>query len=417
MLNLRVSASVIALVALAACGSNTEPNGPPAALTALPRELTAAERTISTTGNDFSLALFRQINRAQPQENVFVSPLSASMALGMTLNGAAGGTFDAMRGALSFGDASQQTINEGYKGLIALLGGLDKRTTFQLANSVWYRQGFSIEQSFLDATRTYFGADVKALDFASKQSSLATINGWVNDKTNGKIPTIIDDIPPQEVAFLINAIYFKGSWRDAFDPAETQDAPFHTLGGSTQTVRLMHRTGRDHKVRLYSTPDYQIADLPYGNDAWTMTVLLPNAGKDINAIIAGLTASEWTTLTGQLVDRDGVDVFLPKFKVTWERTLNDDLKALGMTVAFDPNAANFTKMSAAGGLYIDFVKQKTFVDVNEEGTEAAAATAVGIGLTSLPPTFRVDRPFVFVIRERFSGTILFMGKIGQIPAA
>jgi len=405
--------SLVIAVVLAACNSSTEIKGPPAALTSLPRELTAAERAVSTTGNAFSLSLFRQINSAQPRKNVFVSPLSASMALGMTLNGAAGSTFDAMRTTLGFGTASQQTINEGYKGLISLLGGLDKSTTFQLANSIWYERTFPFERSFLDASRNYFDAQVTGLDF-SGSSSANTINAWVSEKTNHKIPKIVDQIAPEEVMFLINAIYFKGSWRTRFDPNLTENAFFHALSGASQQMRLMHRPGRDTTLLYTGTPDYQVVDLPYGNGAWSMTVLLPNEGKDVNTIIAALTLESWTTLTSQFVERSGVDLYLPKFTLTYEDTLNDDLTGLGMGEAFT-DRANFTRMSAGGGLFITTVKQKTFVDVNEEGTEAAAATSVGIGLTSLPPSIRVDRPFLFVIRERLSGTILFMGKIVEFP--
>jgi serine protease inhibitor len=417
MSNLTRRASAFALAAgAAACSNSTEIKGPPSPLTSLPRALTSAERSVSTAGNEFSLRLFQQINADHSQKNVFVSPLSASMALGMTLNGAAAGTFDAMRTTLAFGAATQQTINEGYKGLIDLLSGLDKSTTFQLANSIWYRQDFHFEQPFLDAGKTYFGADVRGLDFAATQAALAAINGWVNTKTNGKIPTIVDQIAQQDVMFLINAIYFKGSWRERFDPAETHDGTFRTSGGTTQTVKLMHRGGHDNKLRYFSTPEYQVADLPYGNDAWTMTILLPSENKSVDDVIAALTPQQWESITSGLAERTGMDLYLPKFKLTWERTLNDDLTALGMGVAFDANAANFSHMSPEQ-LFITKVKQKSFVDVNEEGTEAAAATSVGIGVTSLPPQFRVDHPFVFVIRERLSGTILFIGKVGEVPPA
>ena len=409
----RRASSLVVATFLAACASSTDVGNPPAALTSLPRPLTSAERAIADAGNDFSISLFKQINASSPDSNVFISPLSASMALGMTLNGAAGSTYEAMRSTLGFGTASQQSINAGYKGLIDLLSGLDKSTTFQLANSVWFEQGFPFEKTFLDTVKTYFNAEVRGLDFASP-TSLATINGWVNTKTNGKIPTILDAIPPDDVMFLINAIYFKGSWRQAFDPAQTRDAPFHALSGSTETMKLMHAKA---SLRMYYTADFTMADLPYGNDAWTMTVLLPAPGKDVNQIAASLTTEQWSNWTGHLTNASEVDVALPKFKVTWDHVLNATLTGLGMGVAFDKNAANFTRMSAVGGLYIDFVKQKTFVDVNEVGTEAAAATAVGIGVTSLGPSFVVDRPFIFAIRERLSGTILFIGKLGHIPAA
>lgn len=400
---------------LAACGTSTDPRtgDVPAELKALPRALTAPEQQVVSSANDFAFALFKKVSGAQRDSNVFISPVSASMALGMTMNGAANQTFDQMRSALSFGSASQQSINDGYKGLIGLLRGLDASTTFQLANSIWYRQEFPFEQSFLETGRSYFDAEIRGMDFASP-TALPTINGWVSDHTNGKIPKILDAITDDQVMFLINAIYFKGSWRNRFDPAQTRDAPFHAAGGVTQTAKLMHRAG-DQKLLIGGNADYQFAELPYGNGAWAMTIVLPSEGKDVEAIAQSLDAAAWASITSGLHERTGVDVYLPKFRLEYTRTLNDDLKALGMIDAFA--AADFTRMSASRGLdlYIQFVKQKTFVDVNEEGTEAAAATAVGIGLTSASPNFVVDRPFIFAIRERLSGTILFMGKIVRIP--
>jgi serpin B len=409
---LRRHASLAAVVLSASCGRNPSGpgDGPPAALDQLPRPLTAGERTLIAAVNDFSFSLFRQLAAAQKDTNVFVSPLSASMALGMTMNGAAGTTYDQMRTALAFGGASEGAINESYKSLIALLTSLDNTVDVRVANSVWYRNTFLFHQSFLDAGKTWFGAEVSALDFESP-SAPGTINNWVSSATAGKIPSIIDAIKPEEVMFLINAIYFKGSWRNRFDPAETRDAPFHGVGGD-QPARLMHRHG---SIGYLATADFEAADLPYGNNAFTMTVVLPREGKSVETIASSLQGGAWSTWMGQFHEA-AIDMYLPRLKLTWERKLNSDLKALGMRDAFGP--ADFTRMSPRGReLYISFVKQKTFVDVNEEGTEAAAATAVGIGIVSAPLsiTMRVDRPFLFVIRERLSGTVVFMGKIVRMP--
>ena len=414
---LRLSPATLAValtLATAACSSPSEPRGQPPQLTALPRDLTASERKIIDAANGFSFALLGKVSAAQPGSNVFVSPLSASFALGMTLNGAANQTFDEMRAALQFGAATQGEIDEGYKSLIALLGSLDPAVKMQIANSIWYRNGFPFLQSFLDAGRTYFDAEIRGLNFADAAASLAVINGWVSGKTNGKIPTILDQISDDNVMFLINAIYFNGSWRDKFDPAETRDASFHASGGATQPMQLMHR----HATMSYAeSPTYLAVDLPYGNSAFTMTVVLPKAGTDVESLAESFTAATWQSLTSRLHDGD-VDLSLPKLKLTYERTLNDDLKALGMVSAFRPSGADFTRMSPAGrDLYISFVKQKAFVDVHEEGTEAAAVTVVGVSVTSVPVpiVIRVDRPYLFVIRERLSGTVLFMAKITRMP--
>jgi len=403
----------ILIVALAACGGNnpTTPTGATPALTALPRDLTSAERNVLGASNAFSFALWKRVNLAQKDSNVFVSPLSASFSLGMAMTGTANQTFDDMRAALQFGTASLADIDAGYKSLIALLTSLDKTVTMEIANSIWYRNTFPFNQSFLDDGTNYFGATIKPLDFANVDASLSAINGWVNTQTKGKIPTIIDKIEPENVMFLINAIYFKGSWRERFNPALTQDGTFHAVGGD-QTVRLMNR----HAKMLYAeTATYQAVDLPYGDSAFTMTVVLPKTGTTVESLAASLDAASWQTLTSSLHTGD-IDLVLPKVKMSWTRGLIPDLKGLGMLVPF-ADGADFTRMSTRGReLYISSVRQKTFVDINEEGTEAAAVTSTGISLTSAPITtvMRVDRPFVFVIRERLSGTVLFMGKVVRI---
>lgn len=412
---IRRCAIATALILSASCGA--PPSGPggdsrPAALDALPRALSANEQTIIGAANDFSFSLFRTVSSVQKDANVFTSPLSASVALGMTMNGAAGATHDQMRSALAFGTATDGDINAGYKSLIALLKELDPKVDLRIANSIWYRTGFPVEPSFVDANRNWFGAEVSALDFSSPAAP-KTINDWVSSATLGKIPTIVDDIQGDLMMLLINAIYFKGSWRDRFDPALTQDAPFHGVAGD-QPARLMHREGT---MRHLATADFDAVDLPYGNSAFTMTVVLPREGKSIETLASSLQPSQWSAWMGQLRDAS-VDLHLPRFNLSWERTLNGDLKALGMRDAFVDGGADFSRLSPLGRqLFISFVKQKTYVDVNEEGTEAAAVTSVGVSVTSAPvvTVVRVDRPFLFVIRERLSGTILFMGKIVDLP--
>jgi serpin B len=405
----------IATFALAACSSTTEPGTaqPSPALDALPRALTGGEQKVIGAANDFSFALFRQLSASRSDSNVFTSPLSASMALGMAMNGAAGTTYDEMRSTLGFGASATETeIGTSYKSLITLLRGLDPSVEFRIANSIWYRTGFPVQPTFLDAGRDWFDAQVSALDFASP-NAVRTINDWVSSSTAGKIPTIVDGIDDDQVMFLINAIYFKGSWRAKFDPARTVDAPFKSVAGD-QPAKLMHRDGM---IRYLETADFSAVDLPYGNSAYSMTVVLPNAGRSVDAVAASLQNTAWAGWVGQFHDAD-VDLYLPRFKLEWQRPLIPDLQSLGMRAAFVDGGADFSRMSSLGRqLFISLVKQKTYVDVNEEGTEAAAVTNVGISLTSAPvrSTFRVDRPFVFVIRERLSGTILFMGKIVRMP--
>ena len=401
-------------IALAvACSGATEPRPQPSpVLEALPRALSAGEQKLIAANNEFSFSLFRQLGAAESDSNVFVSPLSASMALGMAMTGASGTTFDEMRATLGFGTTSESEIDQGYKSLITLLRGLDPGVDFRIANSIWTREGFPVTPAFLDAGRTWFDAQAASLDFASP-NAVKSINDWVSTATAGKIPTILDQIKSDEVMFLINAIYFKGSWRAKFDPALTIDAPFHGIAGD-QPMKLMHREGT---IRYMQTPAFSAVDLPYGNSAYSMSVVLPNVGQSVDAVLASLRTDTWSAWTTQFQDAE-LDLHLPRLALTWERMLIPDLQALGMRAAFQAGGADFSRISPLGDrLFISTVKQKTYVNVNEEGTEAAAVTNVGISLTSAPlrTQFRVDRPYVFVIRERLSGTILFLGAIRRMP--
>lgn len=413
---IRRAAFVVIVGIISACSSSdvTGPTTPTPALTHLPRELTAGERQVLQAGNDFSLALFRQLAKAQPGKNVFVSPLSVSMALGMTMNGARGTTLDAMRATLGVGTADLAQINAGYKGLIELLRGLDPSTTFQLANSIWYRNGFPVRQTFLDAVKVAFSAEVRGLDF-NDPSSLSAINGWVNTNTQGKIPTILDKIGPDDQMYLINAIYFKASWRTGFDSARTRPGTFRASSGTMQTVNMMHRDATPGVLhRVFSFPHLYTAELAYGNDAFGMTILLPERGANVDSVATALTTDRWSEIVAMLDGAKGIGlgVTLPKFSLTYDRTLNDDLTALGMGIAFG-DGADFSGLSTSS-VSISYVKQKTFVDVNESGTEAVAVTNVST-VASTPPSLDIDRPFIFVIRDRLSGSILFMGKMNSIP--
>lgn len=397
-----------------ACSSTTQPKdarGGPIPLTALPRALTASEVQVRDASNNFSFALLRSVTDSEPAANTFISPLSVSFALGMTMNGAAGGTLTEMQSALQLGALPQSEINAAYKSLTELLQSLDSSVQMRVANSIWYRNDFTFKQTFIDTTRKYFNAEVRGLDFGDPQSP-GIINNWVSTATNTRIPKVIDRIRSDDVMFLINAIYFKGSWRTAFDLAQTRTGTFITRDGRAQSVPLMHRTDT---MSYAETESYQAVDLPYGNTAFSMTVLLPKAGADVNALARTLSGSDWQQLT-QAFHTTNVSLTLPRLKLSYERTLNGDLKALGMRQAFDPKAADFAAMTPRD-VYLSFVKQNAFVDINEEGTEAAAVTTVGVSVTSAPllVSMRVDRPYIFVLRERLSGTILFAGRIVEIP--
>jgi serine protease inhibitor len=403
------------LVVLTGCESIFGPGrGKEPPLTQLPRQLSAAEQQIVQASNGFAFGLLREASARDTASNVFLSPLSASMALGMTMNGARDETFTEMRSTLGFGSMSQSEINTSYRSLIDLLLGLDSKVEMRIANALWARKGFPLRSEFVATTRDYFGAETRELDFEDP-TSLGIINTWVNTSTNGRIPSILDRIDPDIVLYLMNAIYFKGSWTQQFDPRQTQDATFRRADGTEQRVRMMSLSKA--KVRAFQDSEVQIADLPYSRDAFSMTLVLPAHNRTLEQLVATLDDERWSQWMERL-NQTSLDVQIPRFRMEYDQILNETLRALGMQKAFSWAEADFSGMTPVGrGLFIHEVRQKTFLEVNEEGTEAAAATSVGMGPTSAPPSFRADRPFLLVIRERFSGTILFIGAIGAPPSA
>ena len=379
------------------------------------RPLTELEKSLVQRSSAFGFQLLRTVNQTETDKDVFISPLSVSMALGMTLNGANGTTEEAMRSTLGFSGMTQEEINTTYHGLMDLLRNLDPKVQFKIANSIWYRLGLSVEQDFIKTNQRYFEATVTGLNFSSPDAS-KTINSWVDASTNGKIKEIVSDpIPSDIVMYLINAIYFKGTWTYQFDASKTSDAPFYLPTGATTQSKLMQLRGT---LPYAENAAYQAIELPYGDSLFSMIVVLPKPGQSVEAFVNDLTDNSWNTLKDGLYTQLGT-IFLPKFKLEFEKSLNDALKALGMEIAFDPGRADFRRVSQqvydmGERLYISKVKHKTFVQVDEEGTEAAAVTSVEVGVTSVGPrefVMRVDRPFFFVITERHSGTLLFVGKI------
>lgn len=374
-------------------------------------DLTAAEKSLLKSDNKFGFKLFQEVVKEEKDKNVFISPLSVSMALGMTYNGANGSTQEAMRNTLELNGLTLQEVNESYKHLIELLSGLDPNVLFQIANSIWYRQGWTFEEEFIQLNKTYFNSVVSGLNFDDPNSA-DVINAWVNENTKGKITSIIKPpIDPSMVMFLINAIYFKGNWTYQFDKNITREWPFLLPDNSTTPCQMM---GIKSEFPYYENDDFQAVNLPYGKRDYSMIVFLPKWGRNVDSLIANLNQENFDAWLSEF-HSDSSKVCLPKFTLEYELKLNDALKALGMSVAFDPNQADFTKMYKGKGLFISEVKHKTLVEVNEEGTEAAAVTSVGIVTSAYPPPLPfeivIDRPFVFLIRENLSGAILFMGKI------
>lgn len=375
-----------------------------------PRSLTAAEQQIAEADNRFGLKLFRAISDDAPDENVFISPLSVSMALGMTLNGAAGETRTAMKETLEHAGLSEAEINASYRGLIDLLTTLDPKVTLGLANSIWYREGLQVRPAFIDMNQQYFDAEVQALNFGSPDAP-DIINDWVGDKTNGTIETIVNAIPGNVVMYLINALYFKGDWRTSFDEELTHEAAFTRPDGTESTVDMMKL--EDATAPIHFGERLTAVDLPYGDSLYSMTILLPHEDHETDALAADLDQEMWDQIMQELAPQKLSVLEMPKFKLEYEAALKEVLTDLGMGIAFAPGRADFSGIQAGGGLWIDKVKHKTFIEVDEKGTEAAAVTSVSV-VESLPPSIRIDRPFLFVIREQHSGSILFVGKVNSL---
>jgi len=398
----RTVLAATALATLAACQSNSpDPN-------TNKLQSTPAARQFAQKTNNFSFDFLKRINeQEQRSENIFISPLSLHMALGMLLNGAEGQTADEIKKALQLDGVSLEEANQTYAMLINGLPGADPKVTTKLANSVWYRSNFTPEPSYLSMTKDIFKAQISGEDF-SNPATVEKINRWASDNTNGTIKKVVTEIKPEQVLFLLNALYFKGDWQYPFNTQQTADYPFELASGQEKSVKLMSMT---RNLRHTDRDKYSAFELPYGNGTYTMTVLLPKAESSVNAVINALNATEWSALQ-QTMSESKVNVGLPRFTLSYEATLNSTLGQLGMPTAFT-DAANFAKISKTTGLKISTVKQNTFVAIDEKGTEAGAVTSIGVEVTSMPPSIICDRPFLFLITEKQTGSVLFMGKIGN----
>lgn len=372
--------------------------------------LTADQKELVDASNQFGFLLLDGLVKDEPVgKNVFISPLSIELALSMTLNGAMGETNDAMREAMQFSDMEMSDINISFKNLMNELLTVDKKVIAEIANSIWYRKDFSVEQEFFNVNKNYYNAEVKALDFDSPGAK-DIINKWVSDKTRKKIPKIIDEIDRDHVMFLINAIYFKGAWQSEFKPSETASKPFYLKSGNTKMVPTMMQ---NDTFPYFANNEFMAAELPYGRGNYSMVILLPQQGVEVEDLVASLNPMDWNLMLAGL-NPAKLDLQLPKFRFAYEKKLNDMLTSMGMGIAFS-DFADFRGINKDIRLAISEVKHKTYVEVNEEGTEAAAVTSVGIVVTSMPLTidFNVNRPFIFAIREKYTNAILFIGCVQE----
>ena len=378
---------------------------------AKPIKLSSVQKARVGQDNDFAFDLLRNtiIKTKATEPNVFISPLSVSIAFGMVRNGANGETKTEIEKALRLSGLTDAEINDYYRIMQTELPSIDKKTKLSIANAIWLRSGFTAKPDYLKTNADYFKAYIKTVDFGQSWA-LDTINDWAKRNTNGLIPKVLNELDADLVALLMNAVYFKGTWVSRFNKESTKEADFKNEQGEYVKVNMMS---------CKSTFDYtkddvaQYLDMPYGNKAFSMTVILPNENKTTDDVLKQLNTAQLAAILGKMQPTE-TNVFFPRFKVKNKFELIPMLDAMGIKKAFTP-LADFSRMCNSS-VFISFVKHDTYVEVTEEGTEAAAVTTIGFKNTSMPQEnyFVANKPFLFLIREKSTGVILFIGKMGNV---
>ena len=425
-------AAVVLSSAMTSCSSSEEISGDPDEPKRVvymledpqPIQLTEAQRVFANDNNQFTLNFLKTVNEVDNTGKSFIySPLSITYVLGMVNDAATGQTEKELEQTLGFHEGGIKAVNEYCKKLIDGLPKVDESVKLNIANAIFLNKHYTLKEQFQKDMNDYYDAKAEALDFSSSQT-LSRINGWCNEKTNGMIPTILNDVNPNMVSYLLNAIYFKADWRSKFDKNNTKEEAFTTENG-TITLPLMHQ---NVLISYLKTDTYSAVILPYGSGLWNMTVLLPEEGKTTDDVINELAKRStlnnpgWCETGGNYFQGYEVDLKLPRFETdsdTDKLGIKDGLvglmKNMGINLAFDSYLAEIPNMCNAP-VYIAMMRQKAKIKVNEEGSEAAAVTVAGMLENSAGPmkypksTFHANRPFVYVIREASSGVILFIGK-------
>lgn len=400
-------AVITALAILAAGLSGCGAGGP----SGRPYDADKIDSAIIARTNDFSFDLLREVNETDANGNLFLSPLSISTALTMTYNGASGSTLADMERGLRYQGFTKEMVNETYQNLLPFLTQVDKEVDLTISNSIWYRMGEAIQEAFIETNKQVFDAEVQELDFSDPKSA-DVINQWIDEATEGKIDKMIQPpIPATVVMYLINAVYFKGDWTTPFEKDNTREADFTDITGNRQRIDMMSQFG---DVAYGQGDGYKAVRLPYGKEKVAMYLLLPTDGKNINDWIADLNAERFADIRSSITTQEKVDLKIPKFKMEYGiKELNNELTAMGMELPFLPDA-DFSGIR--GGLFISQVLHKAVIEVNEEGSEAAGVTVVVMdeSAASEPLTFIADQPFLFLIAEEDTGSILFLGKFSSV---
>ena len=400
-----LTATAIALVA-PACDELEDPNEPNAPKVL---ELTTKQEAYVASGNDFAFRFLKEI-QADAKKDYVISPLSMQFLLGMVLNGAKGETATEISKVLGYGAGETQLVNEYCLTMLSNLPKLDKKTTVSIADAIFVDKGFDLLPEYKIAVAKHYLAEVSNLDFKDTKGSAAHINKWCSDNTQGLIPKILDEVSPDMLAYLLNALYFKGEWTTAFNKASTSEEKFRLPNDTGVKLPMMKLS---HELEYTENDFFQAVTLPYGNRAFSMTVLLPKGKSTIDDAAAYFCKNSWNDFRWSMMTCK-VDLWLPRFETSFEIELNDILSAMGMPTSFK-YTADFSAMSP-DALCLSFVKQNAAIKVDEEGSEAAAVSSAGmmkttsIGGDAPPAIFHADHPFLYLITESSTGAILFTGR-------
>jgi len=367
--------------------------------------------TIVKANNQFAFDLYSQFKEESKDKNIFFSPYSIFVALTMTYEGARGQTAEEMKSVLHIPeDANLRRPN--FAKIINEINKPNKKYKLSSGNALWVQKDYKFLENYIDIVERYYGGKVTNLDFKSEEArkeARQTINAWVKEQTNNKIDKAIPEgfLNNKTKLILTNAIYFKGTWVLQFDPKDTRDENFTTSTGQIVKVPMMRLI--DEEFNYAETDDVQILEMLYEGEDLSMLIILPkeNSLENIEESITSEKLSEWKSI----LKKQTVNIFIPKFKFKTQYFMVETLKKMGMVSAFDALLADFSGMDGTKNLTIQNVVHQAFVEVNEKGTEAAAATAVGFVSESLPPMFRADHPFIFIIQQRNTGNILFLGRV------
>lgn len=367
------------------------------------RELSVNEAEVASSANNFTFDLMAKIDDEFPNENYFISSFSISTAISMVMNGASESSREGFIQTLGMNGMPPEAINEAYKSLTKYIYSLDPSVNLNVANSNWYTNEYTIQSDFANTLETFYDAEIFERDFENP-ATLDALNEWVENETNGKIKNILDAINPEDVMFLINAIYFKANWTNQFDPDKTTDLPFVLANNQSVSVPTMISEVK-HWWSYDNTLNAQVIEVPYGNENYAFTIIMPDEASEIDNLVSSIDVNSLNSVLADSITFVR-DLYLPKFQLDFKADLVDILVDMGMPLT---GLDNLFEESLP--LAISKVIHQSFLEVNEEGSEAAAATVIGIEVTSLPPSTTINKPFVFLIRERNSGTILFSGKL------